>query len=67
MQMLRHKLISRRKHDPDSIRNPSQWVASAVKESMREADKERFQRTDWGHNYLEQQWQWQQGGWHYRQ
>ena len=72
--MLRYKLINRLTYDGDSIRNPSRWIAGAVRDAMREADKERFQKTDWGHNYLEQQrqsWQrqgaadWSAGGWRY--
>ena len=47
MQMLRLKLVNRLTHDPTSIRNPSQWVASAVEDTMKEADNTRFQNSEW--------------------
>ena len=62
MQMLRIKLVrlvSRLTHDPKSIWNPSQWVASAVKDAMKEADNARFQKSEWGQQFL--------GGWHSHQ
>ena len=55
LQMLGLKLINRATHNPDSIRNPSQWVASAVKDAMKEADNARFQKSEWGQQFL--------GGW----
>ena len=58
-QMLRFKLISRLTHDPKSIWNPSQWVASAVRDAMKEADGPRFQKSEWGQQFL--------GGWHSHQ
>ena len=46
-QMLRLTLVNR----PMSIRHPSQWVATAVKEALNEADSERFEKSEWGQQF----------------
>ena len=56
MQMLRLKLVNRLMYDPKSIWNPSSWVASAVKEAMKEADSVRFRSSEWGQQFLGRGW-----------
>ena len=52
MQMLRLKLLSRLTYRPDSFVNPSKWVASAVKDALKEVDSERCQKSEWGKQFL---------------